>query len=117
MRVLVCGGHNFNDTAKVYRELNAIHEKTPITCIIEGGAHGADAIGHMWGMTTEGVSISRFNADWKTYGKRAGPVRNQQMLDDGQPHLVLAFPSPDSRGTYDMIDRAKKAGVEVRVYD
>lgn len=33
------------------------------------------------------------------------------MLDEGKPHLVVAFPG--GRGTADMIDRARSAGVRV----
>jgi hypothetical protein len=35
------------------------------------------------------------------------------MLDEGKPHCVLAFPLPSSRGTWDMVRRAKAAGLPV----
>ena len=44
-------------------------------------------------------------------GKRAGPLRNQRMLDEGKPDLVVAFPG--GGGTKDMVRRAVKAGVSV----
>lgn len=46
------------------------------------------------------------------YGKSAGPIRNQTMLDDGKPDLVLAFPG--GRGTADMVAKAEKHGIPVR---
>jgi len=52
-----------------------------------------------------------FLANWRTHGKAAGPIRNQQMLDEGRPHLVVAFPG--GTGTADMVRRAKAAGVPV----
>lgn len=50
-------------------------------------------------------------ADWKTHGLNAGPIRNKQMLDEGKPDLVLAFPG--GRGTANMVTQARKAGVRV----
>lgn len=59
--------------------------------------------------------IMAFPAEWNKYGKKAGYIRNAQMLEIGKPDLVLAFWDGVSRGTKMMIDLAKKAGVEVRI--
>jgi hypothetical protein len=58
-----------------------------------------------------GVEVLEFSADWKTHGKSAGPMRNRQMLNDGQPTAVVAFPG--GRGTADMIRAAKAVGLPV----
>jgi hypothetical protein len=58
-----------------------------------------------------GVEVLEFSADWKTHGKSAGPMRNRQMLNDGQPTAVVAFPG--GRGTADMIHAAKAVGLPV----
>jgi len=83
----------------------------PITSVIAGGANGADTmakhLAHAWN-----VPFRMFRADWNTHGKAAGPIRNQRMLDEGKPDLVVAFPG--GRGTADMVRRAKAAGVLVR---
>jgi hypothetical protein len=50
-------------------------------------------------------------ADWNTHGRAAGPIRNQRMLDEVKPELVVAFPG--GRGTADMVRRAREAGVNV----
>jgi len=57
------------------------------------------------------IQVRCYNADWQRHGRGAGPIRNQAMLDDGKPHLVIAFPG--GRGTVDMIRRAKAAAVAV----
>jgi hypothetical protein len=59
----------------------------------------------------EGVCCETYPADWYTHGKAAGPIRNQKMLDDAFPDVVLAFPG--GRGTADMVRRAEKVGVTV----
>lgn len=135
LRVLVCGGRNYTDRDRVYRELNAlcgeITEEHPFGTthlhIIHGGAPGADlfadeyAVVHWcglsefpadWGNIFREGAIVRQRADGTYYDAAAGMVRNQRMLDEGRPDLVLAFPG--GSGTADMIRRARRAGVEVR---
>lgn len=110
MRVLVCGGRTFDNRKAVVRALSALNIETPIACVIEGGARGADYLGRI---VAEGMGLPVFEcrANWTRYGKRAGPVRNQWMLEHGKPDVVLAFPG--GPGTLDMIVRAESAGVRV----
>ncbi len=110
LRVLVCGGRNFADADKLYTELDRIHAQTPIACIIEGGAKGADYLAARWSAKKGLDHHARYPADWALHGKAAGPMRNQKMLDEGKPDLVVAFPG--GRGTADMVQRAKKAGIK-----
>lgn len=62
-----------------------------------------------------GISSISFPADWTKYGRRAGPIRNYQMLKEGRPDCVVAFLHAGSRGTAHMISIAQKAGIEVKV--
>jgi hypothetical protein len=106
-KVLVCGGRDFADQAKLERHLNALHHARPITHLIHGGARGADLLGAEWAFK-RGIQPVTCQALWGFYEGAAGPVRNQAMLELG-PDLVVAFPG--GTGTQDMIDRARKAGV------
>lgn len=110
MKVLVCGGRDYDDINFAFYTLDLIHRKVPITKIIHGDARGADTLGGAWAIKHK-IAAQKFPADWNNHAKRAGPIRNQQMLDEGKPDLVVAFPG--GVGTRDMIDRAKKAGVRV----
>lgn len=112
MRVLVCGGRDYSDLDRVYQVLDGIHYRTPISCIIEGGAKGADYLAARWSAMRNLPDHARFPADWTVHGKAAGPRRNQRMVDEGKPDLVVAFPG--GTGTADMVRRAKAAGIEVR---
>jgi hypothetical protein len=58
-----------------------------------------------------GIPIAEFPAQWDLHGKRAGYLRNKQMLEEGQPDLVVAFPG--GRGTADMVRQSREAGVPV----
>ena len=109
MRVLVCGGRDYADAEHVNATLDALNARGPITCIVHGAASGVDTLAARWAEAHE-VYVHAYPAQWKRYGKRAGPLRNADMLDDS-PVLVLAFPG--GRGTADMVRRAKAANVPV----
>lgn len=110
MKVLVCGGRDFTNESAVINFLFRLDDERPITSIVHGGAHGADTLG---GVTAKLLQVPCyvFPANWKRDGKAAGPIRNQRMLDEAKPDLVVAFPG--GKGTSDMVRRAKDAGVEV----
>ena len=82
-----------------------------MTEIIEGGAKGADKLAREWA-ASRGIPVRTFKADWRRYGRGAGPQRNEQMLDEGKPDLVVAFPG--GSGTASMMRLARAAGVRVQ---
>lgn len=111
MRLLVCGGRNFDDVTYAYAVLDRLHRLSTIDVVIEGDARGADRIAGDWARK-RGVQNLKFPADWDKHGKAAGFIRNQQMIVDGKPDLVFAFPG--GRGTADMVRRARIARIPVR---
>lgn len=113
MRVLVCGGRDFDDFNFVWHMLESFHLSNdgPISVLIHGAARGADTAAARWGQSEPSVRVVAYPADWKKHGKAAGPIRNKQMLDEGKPDLVIAFPG--GKGTEDMVRRAKAIGVRV----
>ncbi len=111
MRVLVTGGRDFTDAAMVQAALDPL--AADIEVLIEGGARGADTLAREWAKA-HGIPWQTYEANWKRYGRRAGPIRNQKMLDEGYPDLVVAFPG--GKGTADMVRRAREAGVKVMEY-
>lgn len=114
MRVLVSGDRNFTDTELLYSVLDDLAKVEVIDVIIEGDARGADRMAGYWARKNR-VDLLLFPADWNTFGKSAGYIRNKQMLVEGKPDLVIAFLAPDSKGTKNMIEQAREAGVEVRI--
>jgi hypothetical protein len=94
MRLLVCGSRTFTDDRFLFRVLDGFLKEARDTqediVIIAGGARGADHFAERWA-NFDRVPCEEYPADWATHGKAAGPIRNQQMLDDGKPDLVLAF--------------------------
>lgn len=112
MRVLVCGSRHFNDYSRLAQELETL-VRPEWSLIIHGAAKGADTLAGLWAKAHK-IPVQVFPADWATYGKRAGPIRNHQMLREGKPELVVAFIAPDSRGTRSMCNIARQAGVPVK---
>lgn len=110
MRVLVCGGRTFHERDIVFSELDK-HSTDwgPFKTLIQGGAGGADRLAKVWA-EERGVEVLTFPADWKRLGIAAGPRRNQQMIDQGKPDLVIAFPG--GAGTRDMMAKATKAKLQ-----
>lgn len=111
LRVLVCGGRTFDNKELLDRVLNAILSEFywggdsphPGMEIIEGGSTGADTLARQWALRQE-VPVTSFPADWRKHGAAAGPVRNEQMMNEAQPDIVIAFPG--GPGTRDMVRRA-----------
>ncbi len=115
-RILVTGDRNWDDWLLILTELANFPRKR--TMVIEGGAHGADLYAKWIAEALFGEdSVEEYPANWNQFGKAAGPIRNQQMIDEGFPTTVLAFHSNliASRGTRDMIKRALKVGLPVKL--
>ena len=131
MRVLVCGGRYFGNSqakkktdrdtsdSKARKDLNSAldklqkNRKVKIDTIIHGGCSGADSLAQLYAVE-KNINPIVCVANWKGHGKAGGPIRNQEMLDKHKPDFVLAMPG--GKGTQDMINRAKKAGIETMVY-
>jgi hypothetical protein len=109
--VLVCGGRDYIDVDRVYGVLDTLHAERHFSMLIHGAARGADSLAASWAKLFPEIKIVPFPADWHTYGNAAGPIRNRQMLREGKPDLVVAFPG--GTGTADMVKIARSAGVEI----
>lgn len=131
MRILICGDREWTDREKIAQQLRiikAVQERIYedydgygdlVTTIIHGAARGADRIAGeeaaKLGFEVKPYPISP--EDWAHFKGGAGPIRNQLMLDEGKPDLVLAFHSNiyESKGTKDMVNRAMMAQIPVEV--
>lgn len=116
-RILVTGSRNWTDEATIEQALEDARRRLvglgPVTLVHGGCPTGADVIAdRTW--RAWGLPVEVHPADWERYGRRAGPIRNQHMVDLGAD-LVLAFPLGDSRGTRGCIAAAMRAGMDVRI--
>lgn len=116
-RVIVAGGRDFNDEEYLNKSLDELMEEFVDIEIVSGHANGADKLAEEYAMRLE-LSLKIFPADWKKYGRAAGPIRNREMLSyimEEKP-IVAAFWDGQSKGTKNMIEQAKKEDVECRIF-
>jgi len=102
MKVLVCGGRDFGHTKEEEDRICQVLDALPWKNleVISGMARGADSVAARWARQHD-VSLRPFYAEWDIYGKSAGMRRNYEMIEKGQPDLVIAFPG--GRGTDHMV--------------
>ena len=81
-------------------------------CIISGGCHGTDALGERYAQE-RGYAVKVYPADWETYGRSAGPIRNREMVENAD--AVIAFWDGRSAGTASLISCAKELKKPLRV--
>jgi len=106
-RVVIAGCRDYNNyqEAKKYIDycLSNIRKENEII-IVSGGACGADKIGEQYA-EENGFAVEKYPANWRKYGRSAGPRRNKQMAE--LCDYVICFWDEKSRGTKSMIDYAK----------
>jgi len=114
MGVLICGDRFWTDYDSIKRFVASVKAKYPDTVIIQGECKGADLMAKQAAIEL-GLEHIDFPADWNKYDNKAGPIRNTQMLVEGKPDVVVAFHTDikHSKGTKDMVSKAKKAGIRV----
>lgn len=118
---IVAGGRDFNDKRLFADTLDRLlcsrdHEfgmpDHPLRIIHGGCKTGADHMANEWAIA-HWCDFRVYKAAWEEHGKAAGPIRNQQMAQDGDE--LIAFWDGKSRGTKDMIKKATRAGLTVHV--
>lgn len=109
MRTIFAGSRHLSSKTALTLVTIAQHEATwEITHVLHGDCRGVDKVSESLGLPT-----TVYPADWKTHGKAAGPIRNQIMVDNAD--ALIAIWDGKSRGTLDIIKRARKARLKVLV--
>lgn len=110
--VIVCGSRDYSP--ELSQHMPRIMREYVPELIIQGGTRGADAAA-AWYAKEWGIPCEEVTADWEAHGRKAGPIRNREMLRRLMAHgtdvAVIAFPG--GVGTASMINMAKKARVRV----
>lgn len=117
MKVIIAGsrtlGHGSpQDNLTIMRQViqeSGFHVST----VLSGGAQGIDILGECWALENN-IPIQRFNPNWRSYGKAAGPIRNRAMARAGE--ALIAIWNGTSKGTANMIQEAKKEKIPVYEY-
>jgi hypothetical protein len=110
MKLAIVGSRNYSNYQQFCQLIDEALAKwllgvTNVEEVVSGGAQGADLMAERWARERK-IPVKIFRPDWNKWGKAAGPMRNQLIIEYATH--VVAFPSKDGRGTQDSISRAKK---------
>lgn len=119
MKVIICGGREYELTPLDKNWLDDLHARYSFSLVIEGGCRRkddygnqlptADLGGYLWARS-RGIQTATMDANWPLFDKAAGPIRNDRMAAFGD--MVIAFPG--GRGTESMIRIGKSYGLQVK---
>lgn len=112
MKIIIAGGRDFNNYDLLCRKADKILSRQSEIEIVSGAAKGADKLGEMYANDRD-FSITRFPADWGTFGNAAGYRRNVEMAVYAD--ALIAFWDELSKGTKHMIDIAREQDLLIRV--
>lgn len=111
MKLAIVGTHTIDETHENYelmkRALFEVIDIYKVTEITSGRAAGIDTFAEILAMEYE-IPMKLFPADWKKYGRAAGPIRNTDIVD--RCDILVAFPDEPSIGTRDSMKKAGKQG-------
>lgn len=108
MKVIVTGGTDFRDRELMHATLDSL--KQPITLVMAGDERGAESMALDWA-ESHGVEFKEFYSDYQGHGPAGFRLRNQRMIESGDPDLVIAFAG--GRVSADMVRRASRMAINV----
>ena len=110
-KVIIAGGRDFVDYQLLSTTCIQLFKNGDDIEIVSGCAKGADKLGERFAETM-GYPLTKFPADFSA-GKSGGPIRNSQMADFA--NALILFWDGVSRGSADMLSKARLKGLSVRV--
>ena len=113
MKLAVVGSRDFQDYAWLEHCLLRVFRVEELEAVISGGARGADGLAARFAAAHQ-LPLVVIPADWKRYGRKAGPIRNTEIV--ARADAVVAFWDGRSPGTRDTITKARNAGLRVEVF-
>lgn len=114
MKIIIAGTRDFNNYDVLKNICDTLFRGLHTVEIVSGNCRGADMLGERYA-NENNIKLTKFPADWNTYGKRAGYIRNTEMALYSD--ALIAFWDNKSKGTKMMIDIARGQGLKVDVFD
>lgn len=111
MRTIIAGSRGFKNINHVF--MAVANSEFEVTQVVSGCAEGIDKLGEEYAAFMK-IPVQKFPADWETYGKSAGYIRNKQMAENAD--ALIAIWDGESKGTKHMIDIAEAKGLKVFVF-
>ena len=114
VKVGIVGSRSITDKEYVFSALNfylaRLLEENEVV-VVSGGAIGIDSLGAQWAGLRK-LKTEIYLPDWQTHGKKAGFLRNQQIIDNSDYLIAI---TTGSNGTADSIKRAVKKNIPIKI--
>ncbi len=114
-RVVIAGCRYYNNYQEAKEYINhcicRIQNKHTLIFVCVG-CKGADFLGEKYAVE-HGFQLEKYYADWKHYGKSAGPKRNKIMAEIGD--YFICFWDGKSKGTKSMINYILETGKPTKI--
>lgn len=114
MRILITGSRDWTDAATIEAALLEFDKSWDVTLMSGACPTGADALCEEFAHHA-GWKVEVYPADWDAYGKKAGFIRNAEMVNMGAD-VCIAFIKNGSKGATMTRDLAQKAGIRTITY-
>ena len=110
MKIAVVGSRTYDNREHLFTVLDFVRKTYGDFILVSGGANGADSLSEEWAKENNLKTIIHY-PEWTLYGRGAGPIRNQKIVDDAD--ILIAFWDGKSKGTKNSIYYADKKGIPV----
>lgn len=110
MKLAIIGSRTFDNYSLLQETLEFYKPK--ITLVVSGAAKGADSLGERWAIQNN-IKTLIFPADWEKYGKRAGFIRNEDIIKNCD--CVIAFWDGISKGTAHGLSLCEKYNMPYKI--
>lgn len=120
MNLGIIGSRTFNNYSMLKKVMQKRFMLWDLYSIVSGVSEddsifrGADTLGRDYALENN-IKYIGFPADWEQYGKRAGFLRNTDIVNNSD--CLLSFWDGSSRGTKDTMDKALKQGKDCLVVE
>jgi len=114
IRITIGGYRKYNDYDVFCKNVDAYISETgadEIT-ILSGHCSGVDMMAERYA-AEKGYCLEVYPAEWRKYGKAAGPIRNRRMVEKSD--MVIAFWNGSSKGTRNLIKCAEMLKKPVKI--
>lgn len=109
-KLAIVGSRSFTDQRLFDKLLDSYSNNVEV--VISGGARGADTLAERWAKK-HNIPCIVYTADWDTYGKRAGYLRNVKIIKECD--VCIAFWDGKSKGTQHSISLCDKLNKRCKV--
>jgi hypothetical protein len=115
MKLAVIGSRHYTYEIEFFNVLDDYIGKYGVPQrIVTGCAGGADDLARRYA-TSRNIPLAVFSADWETYGKAAGPIRNTMIVEDSSRMIAFLRIDKMNRGSWDSIRKMVKLGRPVMI--